>query len=80
MAANNTRHFLRLIDLDAARAQRLIERAIALKAGVGLSPPPLAGRTLAMVFAKSSTRTRVSFEVGMAKLGGHALMLPTSQT
>jgi ornithine carbamoyltransferase len=53
---------------------------MALRRTHDLSHRPLAGRSLAMVFAKSSTRTRVSFEVGMAKLGGHALMLATAQT
>lgn len=73
-------HLLRLSDLPAERAHRLTARAIALKTRWTPQYRPLAGRTLAMIFAKSSTRTRVSFEVGMFKLGGHALMLPTTQT
>ncbi len=74
------RHFLKLSDISAAEACSLIERGIVLKRSHTPSHQPLAGRTLAMVFAKSSTRTRVSFEVGMTKLGGHALMLATAQT
>lgn len=74
------RHFLKLSDLSAQQAQALISRAIELKAANNPQHRPLLGRTLAMIFAKSSTRTRVSFEVGMSKLGGHALMLATAQT
>jgi ornithine carbamoyltransferase len=74
------RHFLKLSDISAAEARSLIERGIVLKRTHTPSHLPLRGRTLAMVFAKSSTRTRVSFEVGMAKLGGHAVMLTTAQT
>ena len=74
------RHILKLSDLDAAEARRIVDRAIELKRQNDLSYRPLLGRTLAMIFAKSSTRTRVSFEVGMARLGGHALMLATAQT
>jgi ornithine carbamoyltransferase len=74
------RHFLRLSDLQADEARRLVDRAIALKTSLKAEQRPLLGRCLAMIFAKSSTRTRVSFEVGMAKLGGHALMLATAQT
>lgn len=75
-----TRHFLRLTDLDAAEARRIVARATELK---NLRDPafrPFAGRTLAMIFTKSSTRTRVSFEAGMAKFGGHALFLTTATT
>lgn len=74
------RHFLTLGELQADEARSIVQRAIKLKREHNLEHRPLIGRTLAMIFAKSSTRTRVSFEVGMAKLGGHALMLTTAQT
>jgi ornithine carbamoyltransferase len=74
------RHFLKLSDLSAAEAQRVVARATELKKTLKPDYRPLLGRSLAMIFAKSSTRTRVSFEVGMHKFGGHALMLATSQT
>ena len=74
------RHFLKLSQLDAAQAAGIVARAIELKRARDVNHRPLLGRSLAMVFAKSSTRTRVSFEAGMAKLGGHALMLATAQT
>ncbi|MBO9470285.1 ornithine carbamoyltransferase [Endozoicomonas sp. G2_2] len=73
------RHFLSLDDLGADGIHRIIDNAIALKR----KPPrqaPLAGRTLAMLFEKASTRTRVSFEAGMAQLGGHALFLSPQDT
>ncbi len=74
---NRTQHFLTLLDLDSDTLRRLIERAIELKAMVrrGEIFEPLKNRTLAMVFEKSSTRTRVSFETGMTQFGGHALFL-----
>ncbi|MCH6547227.1 MAG: ornithine carbamoyltransferase [Gemmatimonadetes bacterium] len=68
------RDFLAVTDLSKAEILDLFRCAAELKAGGGASQP-LAGRTLAMIFAKSSTRTRVSFEVGMYQLGGHALFL-----
>jgi ornithine carbamoyltransferase len=76
-----TRHLLKLSDLSPAEARRIVERGIELKARRDdVHFRPLLGRSLAMLFAKTSTRTRVSFEVGMARLGGHALMLATAQT
>src|SRR5699024_1319560 len=61
-----TRHFLSLDDLGADGIRRVITNAIELKARrPGEHGRPLAGRTLAMLFEKSSTRTRVSFETGM---------------
>ncbi len=78
----SVRHFLTLLDLDPGELEALIRRAIELKRMhyAGETHRPLAGKTLAMVFEKSSTRTRVSFEVGMAQLGGHALFLSPRDT
>ena len=77
-----TRHFLSLRDLSTAELRQLIGRAINLKAihRRGDRHIPLPGKTLGMIFEKSSTRTRVSFEVGMAQLGGHALFLSPQDT
>jgi len=68
------RDFLANPDLSKAENVRLIQLARDMKSGK-YRDKPLAGKTLGMVFAKSSTRTRVSFEVGMYQLGGHALFL-----
>jgi len=72
-----TRSFLTLADLKPAELARLIDRARELKAlhyrGEHLTT--LAGKTMAMIFEKSSTRTRVSFEAGMVQLGGGAMFL-----
>ncbi|NEX19331.1 ornithine carbamoyltransferase [Thiorhodococcus mannitoliphagus] len=79
---NSCRHFLKLSDLSYEEARSLIDRAIELKRmhKSGQDHRPLAHRTLAMVFEKSSTRTRVSFEAGMVQLGGHALFLSPRDT
>jgi ornithine carbamoyltransferase len=68
------RHFLDLCDFDRATLRRILELAAAIKAGK-FARQPLAGRTLALLFEKPSTRTRVSFEVAMRKLGGHVTVL-----
>jgi len=75
-----TRHFLKLSDLSAAEARRIVDRASALKQLRDPSFRPFAGKTLAMIFTKNSTRTRVSFEAGVAKFGGHALFLQSGTT
>ena len=71
------RDFLDLGDFDAARIGQLLALARELKAALraGRAEPLLAGRSLAMIFQKPSLRTRVSFEMGMYQLGGHALYL-----
>ncbi|AOV17707.1 ornithine carbamoyltransferase [Acidihalobacter aeolianus] len=76
------RHFLSLDDLSAHELRTLIERANELKSiqHLGNRHTPLLGKTLGMIFEKASTRTRVSFEVGMAQLGGHALFLSPRDT
>ncbi|MEE4277478.1 MAG: ornithine carbamoyltransferase [Halieaceae bacterium] len=76
------RHFLTLRDFTPAELDRLIDRAIELKQLhlTGGQQPQFPGRVLAMIFAKSSTRTRVSFEAGMAQLGGHAMFLAPDDT
>ena len=76
------RHYLSLLDLSRDEARTLIARATELKRlrATGHDFTPLAGRTLAMIFEKSSTRTRVSFEAGMVQLGGHALFLSPRDT
>ena len=76
------KHFLTLADLTAAEAAQLLARAKELKAlqKQGIPHATLQGKTLGMIFDKSSTRTRVSFEVGMFQLGGHALFLHSNVT
>src|SRR5689334_6344744 len=71
---DTVRHFLKLSDFTSTELRGLVARAQQMKRRP-LASRPLAGRTLAMIFAKSSTRTRVSFEVAMDQLGGHALFL-----
>ena len=69
-------HFLKETDFAAHELPGLFARARSLKQGRGRTPAPvLAGQTWAMIFAKSSTRTRVSFEVGIHELGGNPLFL-----
>jgi ornithine carbamoyltransferase len=73
---------LRVLDLSSGGILSLIASGIAWKrrGTRRKAPRPLAGRALAMIFQKASTRTRVSFEVGMARLGGHALFLSPEDT
>jgi ornithine carbamoyltransferase len=72
-----TRHFLSLLDFTSDELRALIAQAIDVKQKLkqGISHTPLAGKLLAMIFEKSSTRTRVSFEAGMYQLGGQAMFL-----
>lgn len=72
-----TRHFLSLLDFTGDELRSLLHHAIDVKKSLkaGKSHTPLTGKVLAMIFEKSSTRTRVSFESGMSQLGGHAMFL-----
>ena len=76
------RHLLTLLDLSQSEARTLLARAIELKAMLraGVDYRPLRHRTLAMIFEKASTRTRVSFEAGMVQFGGHAMFLSPRDT
>ena len=73
------KHFIDLADFNSRQLTELLDLADQLKKEqkAGQGKPLLAGKTLGMIFAKSSTRTRVSFEVGMYQLGGQALFLST---
>src|SRR6266480_7437002 len=68
------RDFLQIPDFSAKELEKLFALAERMRAGK-YTKKPLAGKSLAMIFMKSSTRTRVSFEVGTWQLGGHALFL-----
>ena len=68
------RDFVQIADITAGEAGELFKLAAAMKSGQ-YRERPLEGKTLAMIFAKSSTRTRVSFEVGACQLGGHPIFL-----
>ncbi|OOZ37305.1 ornithine carbamoyltransferase [Solemya velesiana gill symbiont] len=76
------RHFLSLLDLSSDELRSLVARASELKKmqHAGEIHEPLKNQTLGMIFEKSSTRTRVSFETGMTQLGGHALFLSPRDT
>jgi ornithine carbamoyltransferase len=76
------RHFLTLLDITTDEARALLARAAELKRmqKAGTPHQTLAGKTMGMIFDKASTRTRVSFEVGMFQLGGHALFLHAGAT
>jgi ornithine carbamoyltransferase len=69
------RHFLQETDFSPSEVARIFAMARRFKAERGRHEKPLVGQTWAMLFAKSSTRTRVSFEVGIHELGGNALFL-----
>lgn len=71
-------HFLTGAELGAAELDALLDRAIELKAAP-LSSRALAGRGVALIFEKPSTRTRVSFEMGVHELGGHAVVLRSGE-
>ena len=74
---SKTRHFLTLLDFSSSELRQIIDRAIELKRArqTGTEQRRFKGKVLGMIFEKSSTRTRVSFEAGMAQLGGHAMFL-----
>jgi ornithine carbamoyltransferase len=78
----STQHFLTLFDFPPGELDELVDRAIVLKQATraGEIYEPLKNKTLAMIFNKSSTRTRVSFDVGMRQLGGGSIFLSPSDT
>jgi ornithine carbamoyltransferase len=82
MSANGVRHFIDLIDIPRDDLRGMIAESRAIKAqrkSGGDAGRPLAGKTLAMIFERPSTRTRVSFEVAMRQLGGEAMMLTADE-
>lgn len=78
----SVRHFLTLLDFSPQELQRVLDRAIALKKMhyEGVIHEPLKNKVLGMIFEKSSTRTRVSFEAGMTQFGGSAIFLSPRDT
>ena len=70
----SVRHFRNLLDMTPAELEAIISRAS------GEIYRPFVGRTLGMIFEKSSTRTRISFETGMGQFGGHAIFLSPKDT
>jgi ornithine carbamoyltransferase len=72
------RHFLELMDLDAGALRHMIELGKRAKRGE-IAGKPLEGRTIALIFELPSTRTRVSFEVGIRQMGGQSLVLTAKE-
>jgi ornithine carbamoyltransferase len=76
VSTNGIRHFLDLIDVPASELRGIIAASRAMKSsGRAAAAKPLAGKTIAMIFDKPSTRTRVSFDVGVRQLGGESITL-----
>ncbi len=78
-AARQPRHFLDIRDFEPAVLRQMLDVSRGFKQAGVPSSRPLAGRTLAMIFEKPSTRTRVSFEVAMRQLGGEVVVLQGSE-
>lgn len=78
----SVRHFLTLLDFSREELQQVLDRAIVLKKmhREGVVYEPMKNKVLGMIFEKSSTRTRVSFESGMAQFGGSAIFLSPRDT
>jgi ornithine carbamoyltransferase len=74
------RHFLDLRDFDTAALRRMLDVASGFKRAGGVNSRPLAGKTVALIFEIPSTRTRVSFEVGVRQLGGDVVVLAGKDT
>lgn len=77
-ARQTPKHFLDVHELDSPTLRRILDLGAHIKRGD--APGLLAGKTLAMIFEKPSTRTRVSFQVGMTQLGGNVIVLGESET
>ena len=77
---SEVRHFLDLDQVDGGELRHILDKASEMKAAGSAAASPLAGKTLVMIFEKPSTRTRVSFEVGMQQLGGRAVLLSGSES
>ncbi len=69
------KHFLDIDQFDEKTLREQLDLGVAYKSGTAEEPRPLEGKTLAMIFEKASTRTRVSFDVGMRQLGGETIVL-----
>lgn len=76
------RHFRSLLDVSASELKQIVHRGIEMKQlqKAGMCPQPMQNKVLGMIFEKSSTRTRVSFEAGAAQLGGNAIFLSPRDT
>lgn len=73
------KHLLSIEKLAWAEIEKILSDAVAIKRERGHEAKPLAGQTWAMIFSKASTRTRVSFEVGIRELGGQVIFLPATE-
>jgi ornithine carbamoyltransferase len=76
---SDPRHFITGTELTRAELETVIERAIGLKFAGSAGPRPLENRSVALLFEKPSTRTRVSFQVGISQLGGQVLLLRSEE-
>ncbi|MGC6485206.1 MAG: ornithine carbamoyltransferase [Candidatus Puniceispirillales bacterium] len=74
-----TRHFIDIADHDTALLKSMVAEAVAMKTDRSRGKSLLAGRTIALIFEKPSTRTRVSFEVGIHEMGGTPLVLKSDE-
>ncbi len=78
-SANTPTHYLSVADLSAEQILSLLDKALELKRCPNPEDKPLAGKTAGLVFQKPSLRTRMSFEVAMLELGGHAVYLSPAE-